>query len=66
MNILLAVAEKEGDEAGQWVRNSNNTYDIGPIQFNTAYLSDLAKYGIYPKVSWRGRCARGFTTYLDY
>ena len=51
VNILLAVAEKEGDEAGQWVRNANNTYDIGPIQFNTAYLSDLAKYGIYPKVS---------------
>jgi len=45
-NILLAVAEKEGGKPGQWVKNSNDTYDVGPMQFNTAYLSDLAKYGI--------------------
>ncbi|SHM14476.1 Transglycosylase SLT domain-containing protein [Nitrosospira sp. Nsp11] len=45
-NIVLAVAEKESGRAGQWVRNSNGTYDVGPMQFNTAYLSDLAKYGI--------------------
>lgn len=44
-NILLAVAEKEGGKPGQWVKNSNDTYDVGPMQFNTAYLSDLAKYG---------------------
>lgn len=47
-NILLAVAEKEGGKPGQWVRNSNDTYDIGPMQFNTTYLSDLSKYGITP------------------
>ncbi len=45
-NILLAVAEKEGGRPGQWVRNSNGTYDVGAMQFNTTYLSDLAKYGI--------------------
>lgn len=45
-NIVLAVAEKESGRAGQWVRNSNNTHDVGPMQFNTAYLSDLARYGI--------------------
>lgn len=45
-NILLAVAEKEGGKPGQWIRNSNGTHDIGPMQFNTAYLSDLSKYGI--------------------
>jgi hypothetical protein len=48
-NILLAVAEKEGGKPGQWVRNSNDTYDVGPMQFNTAYLSDLARYGITPQ-----------------
>lgn len=46
VNIVLAVAEKEGGKPGQWVRNSNNTYDVGPMQFNTTYLSDLARYGI--------------------
>lgn len=45
-NILLAVAEKEGGKPGRWVRNSNGTYDVGPLQFNTAYLKDLARYGI--------------------
>ncbi len=45
-NIVLAVAEKEGGQPGQWVRNSNGTYDVGPMQFNTTYLRDLARYGI--------------------
>lgn len=45
-NIVLAVAEKEGGKPGQWVRNSNGTHDVGPMQFNTAYLGDLTRYGI--------------------
>jgi hypothetical protein len=45
-NLLLAVAEKEAGKPGQWVRNANGTYDVGPLQFNTAYLADLARYGI--------------------
>lgn len=45
-NIALAVAEKEGGRPGQWVRNSNGTHDVGPMQFNTAYLADLKRYGI--------------------
>jgi len=45
-NIVLAVAEKEAGKPGQWVRNANGTHDVGSMQFNTAYLSDLARYGI--------------------
>jgi hypothetical protein len=45
-NIVLAIAEKEAGKAGQWVMNRNGTYDVGPMQFNTSYLRDLAKYGI--------------------
>lgn len=46
-NIVLAVAEKENGKAGQWVRNrSNGSYDVGPLQFNTRYLQELARYGI--------------------
>ncbi|HEY2257052.1 MAG TPA: transglycosylase SLT domain-containing protein [Variovorax sp.] len=45
-NILLAIAEQEGAKPGQWVANTNGTYDVGAMQFNTAYLSDLRKYGI--------------------
>jgi hypothetical protein len=47
-NIVLAVAEKEAGKPGQWVRNANGTHDVGPMQFNTAYLRDLARYGITP------------------
>jgi hypothetical protein len=48
-NIVLAVAEKEGGRVGQWVRNSSNgSHDVGPLQFNTNYLRELAQYGIAP------------------
>ena len=47
-NIVLAVAEKEGGKPGQWVKNSNGTHDVGPMQFNTSYLSELSRYGISP------------------
>ena len=45
-NIVLAVAEKEAGKPGQWVRNTNGTHDVGYMQFNTAYLNELAGYGI--------------------
>jgi hypothetical protein len=45
-NIMLAVAEKEAGKPGQWVRNTNGTYDVGPMQFNTTYLRSLVRYGI--------------------
>ena len=45
-NIVLAVAENESGRAGQWARNSNNTGDVGPMQFNTTYLASFARYGI--------------------
>lgn len=45
-NIVLAVAEKEGGTPKQWVKNSNGTFDVGSMQFNTKYLNDLKKYGI--------------------
>lgn len=47
-NILLAISEKENGRPGQWVRNKNGTRDVGPLQFNTAYLVSLARYGITP------------------
>lgn len=46
VNALLAVAEVEGGKPGQWVRNTNGTHDVGAMQFNTAYLKTLSKYGI--------------------
>lgn len=48
-NIMLAVAEQESGAPGLWVQNSNGTSDVGPMQFNTAYLATLAKHGITPQ-----------------
>jgi hypothetical protein len=45
-NIVLAVAEKEGGRPGQWRSNRNGTHDVGSMQFNTAYLPELARFGI--------------------
>lgn len=47
-NIMLAIAEKEGGRPGMVNINKNGTYDIGPMQFNSAYLYELRKYGIVP------------------
>ena len=47
-NIMLAIAEKEGGRPGMVVANRNGTYDIGPMQFNSAYFLELRKYGIVP------------------
>lgn len=47
-NIVLAVAEKEGGRPGLWSENTNGTYDVGTMQFNTSYLQSLASYGITP------------------
>lgn len=48
VNIMLAVAEKEGGRPGQVVRNSNGTVDIGSMQFNTVYLHELKRFDINP------------------
>lgn len=45
-NLMIGVAEKEGGKPGQWVKNTNGTFDVGQMQFNTTYLKDLAKFGI--------------------
>jgi hypothetical protein len=45
-NVMLAVAEKEAGKPGQWARNANGTFDVGAMQFNSAYLGTLARYGI--------------------
>jgi hypothetical protein len=67
-NILLAIAEQEGGKPGLWLKNTNGTYDVGPMQFNTAYLiklkalygitaADVAAAGCYPYdlAAWRLR-----------
>lgn len=55
-NIVLAVAELENGKPGRFMRNTNGTYDVGPMQFNTGYLAELARYGITPEDVARAGC----------
>lgn len=56
VNVVLAVAEQEGGKPGQWVKNTNGTYDVGALQFNTAYLQELQRYGITPQAVAQPGC----------
>jgi soluble lytic murein transglycosylase-like protein len=40
---LLSVMKVENGRVGQFTRNSNGTYDVGPMQINTVNLPDIAK-----------------------
>ncbi len=44
--LLYAVAVAEGGTPGLSSQNSNGTADLGYMQFNTAYLKTLEKFGI--------------------
>ena len=48
-DLLYALAMAEGGTPGAKMRNSNGTYDLGYMQFNTAYLKSLEKFGIRPE-----------------
>jgi len=52
--VLMGIAEVEGGRIGQQVKNSNNTYDLGPMQINTIWLPELAKHWrVNKKAAWR-------------
>lgn len=56
VTALLAVADTEGGKPGLWVKNTNGTYDVGTMQFNTSYLKELAKHGITTKDVEKSGC----------
>ena len=44
---VLSVMKTEGGHVGEYSRNANGSYDIGPMQVNTVHLPELSKiYGI--------------------
>jgi hypothetical protein len=55
-NILLTIAEKENGKPSVWVKNTNGTHDVGAMQFNTAYLNTLGRYGISAEDVASGGC----------
>ncbi len=48
-SVILGILNVEGGRIGQAVRNTNNTYDLGPMQINTTWIPELAAFwGIRP------------------
>lgn len=43
-SVLVGILNVEGGRIGQAVRNSNNTYDLGPMQINSIWIPELARY----------------------
>lgn len=41
--VLVGILHVEGGKVGQQVRNTNGTYDLGPMQINTLWTKELAK-----------------------
>ena len=41
--VLVGIYQVEGGKVGQAVRNTNDTYDLGPMQINTIWMPELAK-----------------------
>ena len=40
--VLVGILHVEGGKVGQQVRNTNGTYDLGPMQINTLWTKELA------------------------
>lgn len=41
--VLVGILHVEGGRIGQQVKNTNGTYDLGPMQINTIWVPELAK-----------------------
>lgn len=45
--VLVGIHQVEGGRPGQAVKNTNGTYDLGPMQINTIWIPELAdKWGV--------------------
>ncbi len=45
--LLVGIYKAEGGKIGQEVRNTNGSYDLGPMQINTLWMPELAsRWGV--------------------
>ncbi len=47
--VLMGIRDVEGGRVGQQVRNTNGTYDLGPMQINTLWTKELSKHWNVPR-----------------
>jgi soluble lytic murein transglycosylase-like protein len=44
--LIVSILEVEQGQVGKISKNSNGSYDIGPMQINSSWLAQFKKYGI--------------------
>lgn len=44
--LILAIHHLEGGQLGLIAENKNGSFDLGPMQINSATLADLTQYGV--------------------
>jgi hypothetical protein len=47
--VLIGILHVEGGKVGQQVRNTNGTYDLGPMQINTLWTKELSRIWGVPR-----------------
>lgn len=43
-SVILGILNVEGGKIGQAIVNTNNTYDLGPMQINTIWIPELSRF----------------------
>jgi len=52
--VLVGIYKAEGGKVGQEVKNTNGSYDLGPMQINTIWMPELAqKWGVSQETAKR-------------
>lgn len=47
--VLVGIYKVEGGKVGQEVRNTNGSFDLGPMQINTIWMKELSGYWGVPE-----------------
>jgi len=47
--LILGILHVEGGRIGMASKNTNNTYDLGPMQINTIWLPELSRHWGVPR-----------------
>lgn len=50
-DVIQAILKVEGGKVGTVSRNTNGSYDLGPMQINSIHLKNIKKH--FPNVTWR-------------
>lgn len=58
--LLLAIRMQEAGTVGKSSKNTNGTYDHGPMQINTVNLPQFAKFGVKPEYIRDDECTNIF------